>query len=192
MKWGLWNQWMYLELSPLLCISLLWLRFCPWFHSFDYHFSPLKCLIRAARDLNLYLQPHHPVLWPHWINNWSLNLLDFDIISSLPLPQMPCALLHWLLYCCQEPVQMSLPLWSLGRIHSHFHLSYSLTHFFSLFGHSLLQQVLLITQWMPTFLRHWDRGANKADIVSIHEEVSHIWKHRTEQECSLGLWEDLI
>ena len=66
-KWGLQHQWMYPVLFLLLCISLPWLWLCPCSHSFDCQLYPLKCLIHAAHDINLYLQPHHPMHWPHWI-----------------------------------------------------------------------------------------------------------------------------
>lgn len=162
---GAWNEGYsirgYTLCFPYFCVLLLWLRLCPWYHSLDSHFSPLKCLIFTARDPILYLQPYHPGLRLHWINNWSLNLLDFDLISALPVSQIPCPCptSKLLLYCCQEPVQMCLLCEALlkpsGNIQSHFDLSQHLTHFFSLFTHSLLWQVLLITYWVPDSLRRW-------------------------------------
>lgn len=98
---------------------LPWLWLCLWPHSFDSQFSPLKCLIHAAHDPNLIysLQPRHPTLWPHRINNWSLNLPDLDVIVHpwvlfLPPNTLHPALPGRLWDCCREPVQMSLPLWS--------------------------------------------------------------------------------
>ena len=91
----------------LLCISLPWLWLCLWSYSFNSQLSPLKCLIHATHYPNPYLQPHHPMHWPHWIKSWSLSLLGLDITVQ------PRVLTPFLKYPAPSPTGQT-PIWLPG------------------------------------------------------------------------------